>query len=241
MLTDVGGRFGSVRHRAGHVGRLVSAVFGVTVVVSACGPASSTGSSSVDMIGGRGEPAMTDAAGGPTEEDLLAFRDSAAAAPYWYTVRVDWPGTLDELAYQQTVVAIGRIQSAAISEPRADPLVPFVDAPPLYHLEVIIRVDIDRITAGRSTTDVVAVTIPVLSGGLEGLDRGQPAAERIASATPLGATVVLMASGDGIDPHLVALEAPDGRLVAYQSAMDVAFASHTISSLASALADLVST
>jgi hypothetical protein len=202
---------------------------------------SSTSSSSVDASGDSGGPAMSEEADGPSAQDLLAFRDAAAEAPYWYTVRVDGPGTLEELAYPASVVAIGRIQSATIPEPRADPLSVFVDAPPLHHLEVIVTVDIDRIPAGRLTTDAVAVTIPVLSGGLDGLDEGRPAADRIASAAPTGTTVVLTASDAATDPHLVALGAADGRLVAFRAAMDPALASHTISSLASALAELVST
>ncbi len=189
----------------------------------------------------------------PTIADLVAFRDAAAAAPYWQTV--DWtpPTTLAQVATETQGVVIGAITGAQVVDPRADPFSPYEGSPTLFHLEVAFDVTVARTVTGASPGPVVQGRLPVLTSGLDGLSIGDDAAERIASAAPVGATAVftlqdcrgftlgggLQCGGDSpVRTEIVALESSTGELVAFLQSMDPAVRPLTVASLAESLADL---
>ncbi len=191
-------------------------------------------------------PAAIEAAGPrtasdqPSTEDLLQFREAAAAAPYW--AAVDWspPTSTDEAARGAVAVVIGTVASSQVPEPRADDLRPYDGAPTLHHLSVAMSVDVDRVVAGDPAGEVVECQVPVLSGGADGIDDARPDADRIAAMAPVGATGVFVVRPSGtVAP--VAFQSATGELVAYVASMDGAVAPHTTASLADALRTALAT
>lgn len=170
-----------------------------------------------------------------TAEQLRTFRDAAAEAPYWYTVRWEPPTTVADFARSADSVIVGTVQSVALDEPRADDLKPRDSPLTLYDLDVVVRVSVEYVLIGGNAGGAVDVRIPVLASGIEGLGTARPAGERIAETGPIGAKGVFVVGDSWSQP--VAFESSTGEPVAFLASMDNEVGRFTTTTLAEALAD----
>jgi hypothetical protein len=181
-------------------------------------------------------PASTETNKSPfSTEQLREFRDAAADAPYWYTVRWEPPTTVDALARNADSVIVGTVQSATLDEPRADEFQVRESPLRLYDLDVVVRVSVEDVVIGDEKSGSVEVRIPVLRGGIEGLGTARPAGERIAESGPVGAKGVFVLGDAWSQP--VAFESSTGELIAFLASMDREVSHFTTTALAAALAD----
>lgn len=157
---------------------------------------------------------------------LIAFRDAAAAAPYWSLV--DWspPTSLPDVARHAVSARLGNVIATSVVEPRPADLVPHENVPNLYDL------DVDVVLRDQEG-DEHHVRVPVMATSGEGFPQGQHAAEVIRESVPIGAEVVLLRYERRV--LIVGMEANDGSLVAYYESLDEALATHTRETLLAAL------
>ncbi len=169
--------------------------------------------------------------------DLRKFRDAAADAPYWYTVKWFPPSSVQQAVGNTSAVVVGTVRSARVDQPRADDLIPYEGAPTLYHLEVVVDIDVTRVVAGQVEGNVVQARIPVRSGPAEGLvAAGRAAADRIIAAAPENAVGVFLISRTSGTTKPVAFQSSTGQLVAFYRSMDEAVAPLDVEWLAGELA-----